>query len=132
MEATFWRNLFSYCLLLNHWLLLFNTIGYYFYYSYYTTTTTFHNIALSYAHIGYSKWKPIFGATYLHGAVQGASRGFFRRADSFVYISQQGMTLLDLCLQLIPSGQGNQPRLRQPALAGLALPRHLQREAGGH
>ena len=39
---------------------------------------------------------------------------------------------LDLCLQLILSGQGNQPRPRQPALAGLASPRHHRREAGGH
>ena len=59
-------------------------------------------------------------------------RGFFRRADSFVYISRQGMTSLDLCLQLIPPGQGNQPRRRQPALAGLASPRNHRREAGGH
>jgi hypothetical protein len=48
--------------------------------------------------------------------------GFFRHAGSFPSISRQGMTSLDLCLQLIPSGQGNQPRHRQPALAGLALP----------
>ena len=56
-------------------------------------------------------------------------RGFFRRADSFVYISRQRMISLDLCL---PSGQGNQPRRRKPALAGLASPRHHRREAGGH
>ena len=59
-------------------------------------------------------------------------RGFFRRADSFFYISRYGMTSLDLCLQLIPPGQGNQPRRRQLALAGLASTRHLWREAGGH
>ena len=59
-------------------------------------------------------------------------RGFFRCADSFVYISRQGMTSIDLCLKLIPPGQGNQPRRRQPALAGLASPRNHQREAGGH
>ena len=59
-------------------------------------------------------------------------RGFFSRADSFVYISRQGMTSLDLCLQLIPPGQGNQPRRQQPALAGLASPCYHRREAGGH
>ena len=59
-------------------------------------------------------------------------RGFFRLAGSFPYISRQGMTSLDLCLQLIPSGQGNQPWRRQPALAGLASPRDHRREAGGH
>ena len=58
-------------------------------------------------------------------------RGFFRRAGSFPYISRQGMTSLDLCLQLIPSGQGNQPRCRQPALAGLGSPRY-HRKGGGH
>ena len=57
--------------------------------------------------------------TYLYGCFRrkthntvpcGArGRGFFRRADSFAYISRQWMTSLDLCLQLIPSGQGNQP-----------------------
>ena len=57
-------------------------------------------------------------------------RGFFRCAGSFPYISRQGMTSLDLCLQLIPSGQGNRPRRRQPALAGLASPRTHGREAG--
>ena len=62
--------------------------------------------------------------------VQG--RGFFRRADSFAYISRQGMTSLDLCLQLISPGQGNQWPRRQPALAGLASPRDHWREAGGH
>ena len=64
MEATFWRNQFSQSLLLKHQLLLVTTIGYYFYYSYYTTTTST-TIALSYAHIGSGKWKPLFGATYL-------------------------------------------------------------------
>ena len=59
-------------------------------------------------------------------------KGFFRRADSFTYISCQGMTSLDLCLQLIRSGQGNQPRRRQPALVSLTSPRHHWREAGGH
>ena len=59
-------------------------------------------------------------------------RGFFRRADSFAFISRQGMTSLDLCLQLIPSGQRNPPRRQQPVLAGLASPHHLWREAGGH
>ena len=49
---------------------------------------------------------------------EGRVRGFFRRASSFPYISRQGMTSLDLCLQLIPPGQGNQPRHRQPT-AGL-------------
>ena len=49
-------------------------------------------------------------------------RGFFHRAGSFAYISRQGMTSLELCLQLIPSGQGNQPRRQQPALAGYASP----------
>ena len=39
--------------------------------------------------------------------VQG--RGIFRRAGSFTYISRKGMTSLYLCLQLIPSGQGDQP-----------------------
>ena len=38
----------------------------------------------------------------------------------------------DLCLQLIPPGQGNQPRRQQPALAGLASPRDHLRESGGH
>ena len=33
-------------------------------------------------------------------------RGFFGRADSIVYISRQGMTSLDLCLQLIPPAAG--------------------------
>ena len=59
-------------------------------------------------------------------------RGFFCCADSLAYISRLGMTSLDLCLQLIPPGQGNQPRRRQPALAGLASPRNHRREAGGH
>ena len=59
-------------------------------------------------------------------------RGFFGRADSIVYISRQGMTSLDLCLQLIPPGQGNQPRRQQSALAGLASPRNHRREAGSH
>ena len=58
--------------------------------------------------------------------VQG--RGFFRRADSFAYISRQGMTSLDLCLQLIPPGQGNQPQRRQPALPGLTSPHDHRRE----
>ena len=49
-------------------------------------------------------------------------RGFFRRAGSFPYISPQGMTSLDLCLQLIPSGQENQPRRRQRALVVLVWP----------
>ena len=44
-------------------------------------------------------------------------------------ISRQWMTSLDLCL---PSGQGSQPRRRQPALAGLASPRHHRREPKGH
>ena len=61
IEATFWRNLFSQILLLNNWLLLFTIIGYYFYYTNTTSTT----IALSYAHIGSGKWKPLFGATNL-------------------------------------------------------------------
>ena len=56
-------------------------------------------------------------------------RGFFRGANSFGYISRQWMTSLDLCL---PPGQGSQLRRRQPALAGLASPRHHRREAGGH
>ena len=59
-------------------------------------------------------------------------RGVFCCAGSFPYINSQRMTSLHLCLQLIPSGQGNQPRRRQPALGGLALPRHHQREAGVH
>ena len=62
-----------------------------------------------------------------HGAMV-LGRGFFRRTSSFTYISRQGMTLLDFCLQLIPPGQGNQTRRRQPALAGLPSPRNK----GGH
>ena len=61
MESTFWRNLFSQSLLLNNWLLLVTTIGQSIYYPTYTYTTP----ALSYAHIGSGKWKPLFGATYL-------------------------------------------------------------------
>ena len=41
------------------------------------------------------------------------------RAGAPRLISRQWMTSLDLCL---PSGQGSQPRRRQPALAGLASP----------
>ena len=67
-----------------------------------------------------------------HGAVRGSGQGLFRRADFFAYISRQGMTSLDLCFQLLPPGQGNQPRRRQPVLAGLASPRDHRREAGGH
>ena len=53
-------------------------------------------------------------------------RDCFRRAASITYISRQGMTSLDLCLQLIPSGQGESaaapaagtswPRLAPPSL----------------
>ena len=57
---------------------------------------------------------------------------FFRRAGSFTYITRQGMTSLDLYLQLIPHGQGKQLRCRQPALDGLASPRDHRKEAGGH
>ena len=32
MESTFWRNLFSYSIIPNNWLLLVTTTGYYFYY----------------------------------------------------------------------------------------------------
>ena len=49
-------------------------------------------------------------------------RGFFRNADFFPYISCQGMTSLDLCLQLIPSGQGNQPRRSSRHQMALPLP----------
>ena len=49
MEATFWRNLFSWSLLLNNWLLLVTTIGYF---SYYTSTTSTTITTLSSACIG--------------------------------------------------------------------------------
>ena len=62
-------------------------------------------------------------------------RGFFRHAGSFIYISRQGMTSHDLCLQLITSGQENQPWRRQPNLwivgTRFLLPRHHLREAAG-
>ena len=48
MEATFWRNQFSYSLILNNWLLRVTTFGYYLYYP--TTTSTIS--AISYAHMG--------------------------------------------------------------------------------
>ena len=51
------------------------------------------------------------------------------RAGAARLISRQWMTSLDLCL---PSGQVSQPRRRQPALAGLASPRHRRREPKGH
>ena len=51
------------------------------------------------------------------------------RAGAARLISRQWMTSLDLCL---PSGQGSQPWRRQPALAGLASPRHCRREPKGH
>ena len=38
----------------------------------------------------------------------------FRHAGSFIFISRQGMISLDLCLQLIPSGQRNQPQRLAP------------------
>ena len=38
----------------------------------------------------------------------------------------------DLTGPLSPSWSGESPRRRQPALAGLASPRHHRREAGGH
>ena len=51
------------------------------------------------------------------------------RAGAARLIGRQWMTSLDLCL---PSGQGSQPWRRQPALAGLASPRHCRREPKGH